>query len=86
MKYENVGQGHMLHGCAIHLRIQVKLIIFAYTLVAKTTLQVTVPVSPMITGRNLDQHQGTSTILDDILKPILKIWEFHEEAEETPQT
>ena len=66
--------------------MQVKLIIFVYTVVAKTTLQVTVPVNPMITGRNLDQHQGTSTILDHISELIPKIWEFHEETEETPQT
>ena len=32
---QNVGQGHMLHECALHLPIQVKLIIFVYTVVAK---------------------------------------------------
>ena len=83
---QNVGQGHTLHECAIHLPIQVNPITFVYTVVAKTTLQVTVPVSPMTTGRNLDQHQGTSTILDDISEIILKIWEYHKETEETPQT
>ena len=83
---QNVGQGHMLHGCALYLPIQVKLIIFAYNVVAKTTLQVTVPVGPMITERKLDQHQGTSTILDHILKLILKIQEFHKEAHGTPKT
>ena len=81
-----VDQGHMLHECAMHLPIQVKLIIFACTVVAKTTLQVTVPVGPVTTGRNLNQHQGTSTILDVISELIPKIWEFHKETEETPQT
>ena len=71
---QNVGQGHTLHKCAVDLPIQVNPITFAYTVIAKTTLQVTVPFGPMTTRRNLDQHQGTSTILNDILEIILKIW------------
>ena len=37
---------------------------FMCTVVAKTTLQVIAPVSPMTIGKNLDQHQETPTVLD----------------------
>ena len=49
-----------------HLPTQVRAIIFACTVVAKTTPQVTAPVSPMTTGKSPGQHQGTSTVLDHI--------------------
>ena len=68
---QNVGQGHMLHKCPVHLPIQVKLVIFAYTVVAKNILQVTVPVrpndnreEPRSTPRdlhNLGPHFGNNT-------------------------
>ena len=77
---QNVGEGHMLHECAEHLPTQVKIIIFVCTVVAKTTLQVIAPVGPTTTGKNLNQHQGTFTVLDHILEQMLKIWEFHEET------
>ena len=66
----DVGQGHMLHTCAEHLPTQVRAIIFACTVVAKTTPQVTAPVSPVTTGKNPGQHQGTSTVLDYILEQV----------------
>ena len=79
-------KGCTTHKCTMHLPIQVNPIIFAHTVVTKTTLQVTVPVSPMTIGRNLDQHQGTSTVSYDISEIIPKNWEYHQETEETPQS
>ena len=82
----DVGQGHMLHTCAKHLPKQVRAIIYVCTVVAKTTPQLTAPVSPMTTGKSQGQHQGTSIVLDHILEQTPKIQEFHEEKHGTLQT